>query len=113
MYRIVLSKGGEEEFNTVMQQYVGASNDETRRWGLATLGYASTPALKAKVLDWSISGDVKLQDCYSPMLSVGSSGLEGANLTWSWFKDQFNKIKDFAGNGNAWMLQAVIASCTG
>ena len=91
VYRIVLQAGDEREFDIVMQQYKVATDDESRRsicdcihmsceifnvylhpfrWAISTLGYASSPELKLRVMQWAISGDVKLQDCYSPMLSV-------------------------------------------
>ena len=63
-------------------------------------------------MEWSISGDVKLQDCFTPMMSVASSGKEGSEIAWNFFKSRFQDIKEFAGGGNAWTLQTVIFACT-
>lgn len=113
VFRIVLTNGGEREYGMVLSQYETATSDETRRWAISTLGYTPTADAKAKVMEWAVSSGVKLQDCYTPMLSVSSSGKDGADIAWHFFKTNFDRIKGFAGGGNAWTLQGVIVCCTG
>ena len=112
VYKIVLKNGGQVEYDTILKTFEEANSDEQRKWALQTLGFSPSVELKKKVLAWSIGGDVKLQDCYTPMMSVASSGKDGSNVAWEFFKSNFENIKAFAGGGNAWTLQTVIFACT-
>ena len=51
------------------------------------------------------SGDVKLQDIYFPIGSVSSTSSEGCAIAWTYYKDNFDYIKEklskaFPGVGN-------------
>ena len=110
--KIVLINGGQAEHEKILQTYQDADSDEGRKWALQTLGFSPSIDLKKKVMQWAISGEVKLQDCFTPMMSVSSSGKEGSAIAWDFFKSNFEEIKAFAGGGNAWTLQTVIFACT-
>ena len=64
---------------------------------LSSIG--STPDLKLKrdVLDWTTSGDVKLQDFFYAIGGVHGSGKEGRELTWSYFKENYDRLKAMIG----------------
>ena len=52
-----------------------------------TLGATRDRALKQRTLDWAVkSGEVKLQDTFYPIGSVGGSK-EGTEMTWKYFKE--------------------------
>ena len=61
VYRMALRLGGKSEFDAVLQIYNTATTDAVRKWGLSTLGATSVPALKNEVMEWSISGQVRIQ----------------------------------------------------
>ena len=86
--------------------------DAVRKWATSTLGSASTPALKLKVMEWAISGDVKLQDCFYPMTSVAGASAEGTKVAWSFFKDNFERLDAMCSSANAWTMQYMIMACT-
>ena len=112
VYRIVLSKGSEVEFNQIMNTYKNTSEDAIRKWALTTLGSAPTRALKVKVMEWALSGDVKLQDLYQPMMSVSAAGAEGREVAWTFFKDNFAHIQEKVAKANIWTMTAIIVACT-
>jgi len=80
---------------------------------LATLGVTNDPKLKLRTLEWSVSGEVKLQDFFYPMGSVGHSSKAGVEISWQFFQDNFDKIKDMIGKANASLLDACIVNCAG
>ena len=52
-----------------------------------SLGATSSPSLKLATLDWALkSGDVKLQDIFSPIGTVSGSP-EGCSMAWTYFQD--------------------------
>ena len=112
LYRIVLSNGGEPEFNQVLETYNNTNEDAIRKWALTTLGSASTRELKLRVMDWAVSTAVKLQDIYQPMMSVAGSGALGREVAWSYFKENFENIKDKVAKANIWTMQGIIVACT-
>jgi puromycin-sensitive aminopeptidase len=111
VYRIALRNGGEEEYSLLMLMYRSTKTDAVRKWVTSTLGSASTKQLKLRVMEWSISGDVKLQDCFYPMTSVANSSREGVEVAWNFLKDNFDRLKSMTATANAWSMQYIIAAC--
>lgn len=112
VYRIALRNGGQAEFDAMMGMFHSTKTDAVRKWATSTLGSASTPELKVRVMEWAISGEVKLQDCFYPMNSVSSSSSEGAQIAWSFFRDNFDRLKEMCSSTNAWTMQYMIMACT-
>ena len=112
VYRIVLSNGSEIEYNQIMSTYTNTSEDAVRKWALSTLGSAPSRALKVRVMEWALSGEVKLQDLYQPMLSVAASGAEGREVAWTFFQEHFSRIRDKVAKANIWSMTAMIVACS-
>lgn len=112
VFRISL-KGDQDNsaYNNILSEFTGATEDEKRRWAINTLGSASSVEQKRRVMEWAISGAVKLQDIYSPMISVSGSGAVGADVAWDFFKTNFNLIQEKVASGNAWTMQGIIVGC--
>ena len=61
--------------------------EQIRKYPMFTLGATRDRALKQRTLDWAVkSGEVKLQDTFYPIGSVGGSK-EGTEMTWKYFKE--------------------------
>lgn len=112
VFRIVLSNGGEKEYEDVLSTFYATNEDSKRMWAISTLGSGSTFALKQRCLDWSLGGDVKKQDSYSAFNGVATSK-GGARVAWEYFKTNFARIKKLVGVGSPLLLQAFLAACTG
>lgn len=61
----------------------------------------------------STSGAIKLQDFFYPMGSVSRSCLEGREISWQYFKDNFEKISNMVGKANSSLMDAAFVSCAG
>mmetsp|Transcript_7191 Transcript_7191/g.14760 ORF Transcript_7191/g.14760 Transcript_7191/m.14760 type:complete len:905 (-) Transcript_7191:134-2848(-) len=113
VFKIVVKNGGEKEYEAVKAYFDLATDNAERKFVLGSLGHASDPKLKLRTMEWSISGDIKLQDFFYPMGSVSHSSNEGRHIAWEFFKDNFEAIKKFIGNASPSLMDAVIVSCAG
>jgi hypothetical protein len=67
VFKIVLKNGGMAEYEQVKAYFDQATDNAERKHVLGSLGAAPDPKLKQKTLEWTISGDIKLQDFFYPM----------------------------------------------
>ena len=113
VFKIVLKNGGVTEYDQVKKYFTDASDNAERKHVLASLGHATDPKLKKSTLEWSISGDIKLQDFFYPLGSVRGSSGEGRLIAWNFLQENFKAIEDMIGTANASLMDAVIVSCAG
>lgn len=110
VYKLVLANGGTSEFNRVLESYRATEDNQERKYAMFTLGATPSIALKLQTLDWAVkSGEVKLQDFFYPMGSVAGS-LEGAELTWKYFQDNFEYIKEKLAKAAPSLMDAVVVN---
>ncbi len=112
VYQAVLKAGGKIEFDQVMEIYHRAETNAERKLVFGAIGYSSTATLKLLVLQWALS-EVKLQDFFYPMNSVAQSNVEGRNLSFEFFKEQFPRIKSMLEKAVPSLMNAVISICCG
>jgi puromycin-sensitive aminopeptidase len=110
VFSIVCSCGGEAEFKQLMAHLEACDNDMDRKAVYGCIGSFPCAALKARVLDWALSGDIKLQDFFYPIGSVSSSSAAGLELTWAYFQEHFDRIRTMLKKSVAWLMDAVILS---
>jgi puromycin-sensitive aminopeptidase len=113
VFKIILKNGGEKEYSQVLAYFDTATDNAERKHVLGSLGSAADPSLKIRTMEWSTSGAIKLQDFFYPMGSVGRSSREGREISWQYFKDNFDKISAMVGKGSSSLMDACIVSCVG
>ena len=113
VFKIVLKNGGEKEWNEVKDYFYKASDQAEKKFVLGCLGASEDPKLKMQTLEWAVSGEVKLQDFFYPLGSVGHSGRSGAEISWKFFQDNFDVIQGMIGKGSASLMDACIINCGG
>ena len=113
VFKIVLKNGGELEYEQIKAYFGQATDNAERKFVLGSLGHSPDPKLKKRTLDWSISGEIKLQDFFYPMGSVCRSSRFGAEISWQFFKDNFEVIKKMIDKASPSLMDAVIVSCAG
>lgn len=113
VFKIYLRNGGAKEYDDVKAYFGQTSDNAEKKHVLGSLGYASDPKLKQSTLEWTISGEIKLQDFFYPMGSVRTSSLEGREIAWTFYKNNIKAVKDMIGNANSSLMDAVIVSCGG
>ena len=113
VFKIVVKTGGEKEFNDVKSYFYTASDNAERKHVLNSIGHTKDKKLKLAVMQWSLSGEIKLQDFFYAMGSVGRSDSDGRTVSWQFYQDNFGKIKEMLGKASASLMDAVIVMCAG
>lgn len=113
VFIIILKNGGSHEYESVLSYYETATDNAEKKHVYHSLGHASDAKLKTRTLEWATSGNVKLQDFFYPMGSVGRSSKEGREISWQYYQDNFKKIKGMIGKGSPSLMDACIANCCG
>ena len=113
VFRIVLRNGDLAEYEQILDYFTSATDNAERKHVLSSLGHTPNAALKLRTLEWTTSGAVKLQDFFYAMGSVGSSSIEGREISWKFFQDNFEKIRSMIGTGSSSLMDACIVSCCG
>ena len=113
VFKIMLKNGGEKEWNDIKGYFYTASDQAEKKFVLGTLGTSKDAKLKLKTMDWALSGEIKLQDFFYLLGSVGHSSRDGAEISWQYFQDNYAKIKGMIGKGSASLMDACIINCAG
>lgn len=87
----------EKHWRRMFEVFRNATMQEHRVSLLATIGRTTNPELAKELLKWAAeSGDVRTQDFYIPLVSVGSSMPE---VTWAFLQDHWEWIVKTFGSG--------------
>ncbi|KAF7994235.1 hypothetical protein HCN44_003325 [Aphidius gifuensis] len=85
VYRAVLADGDEKTFNTMLDLYRKSDLHEEKDRILRSLGSVDNEDLLNKVMEFSMSDEVRAQDTVFVIMSV-SSNSKGRILAWEFFK---------------------------
>lgn len=113
VFKIFLQNGGEQEYEQVKAYFDAATDNAERKHVLGSLGSTRDPKLKHKTLEWTISGAIKMQDFFYAMGSVGGSSREGREISWQFYQDNFERIKNMIGTSGPSLMDACFVSCAG
>jgi puromycin-sensitive aminopeptidase len=113
VFSIVLKNGGTKEYDAVKSYFGTAEDNAERKHVLSSLGSIPDPKLKMATMEWSTSGEIKLQDFFYAMGSVGRSKHGGREIAWQYFQDHLDTIKSMIGTASPSLMDACIVSCAG
>ncbi|KAL3600265.1 Aminopeptidase 2 mitochondrial [Fusarium poae] len=91
VFGVVLSYGGEAEYNAVLKEYETAKQSSERNTALRSLGFAKDPALMKRTLAYTLSDNVKTQDIYMPLAGLRAHK-EGVLALWGWVKENWDVL---------------------
>ena len=77
------------------------------------IGAVPSMDLKVDVLDWATSGEVATQDFTYLFASVATSGTEGLQLTFDYFKENFGSIHAKLKSGSPFMMNHLVSAACG
>merc|ERR1711935_132690 len=80
---------------------------------LSTLGNIADEKLKVATLDWTTSGEIKIQDFFYAIGSVSSSGKEGRAVAWDYFQEHHERLKGMVATASSALMGAVITYSAG
>ena len=113
VFSIVLQNGGASLYHQIKSYYTKAHNNAESKLVLNSLGSIADPALKWATMEWSTSGEIKLQDFFYLMGSVSRSNKVGRDIAWKYFQENFEKIKSMLTSASPSLMNAVIVLCCG
>jgi puromycin-sensitive aminopeptidase len=113
VFSIILKNGGVKEYEAVKSYFYTADNNAEKKNVLSSIGSTPDPKLKLAAMEWSTSGDIKLQDFFYVMGSVGRSKRVGRDIAWKYYQDNFEKIKKMIGKASSSLMDACIVMCAG
>jgi puromycin-sensitive aminopeptidase len=108
VFKIYLKNGGAKEYEGVKSYFYTADTNVERKHVLYSLGAIRDEKLKLATLDWATSGEVKIQDFF---YALGSLGDEGREISWKYYQDNFDKISRMTAGASASIMSAVIVMC--
>jgi puromycin-sensitive aminopeptidase len=111
--KIYLKNGGEKEYETVKSYYYKAKDNAERKTVLNSLGSVADEKLKLVTLDWTTSGEIKLQDFFYAIGSVSRSGKLGRSVSWTYFQQNHVRLQEMLGNSSPSLMDAVIVMSAG
>ncbi|KAL1959712.1 hypothetical protein VTO42DRAFT_1298 [Malbranchea cinnamomea] len=91
VFDVVLRKGGEKEYNVVLDRYRNAPTSSEKNTALRCLGSCQDPAMIQRTLDLALSEEVRSQDIYMVLAGLR---LHAAGITarWEWLKNNWDAI---------------------
>ena len=115
VFSLVLSSGGEAEFNSLLNLYDEPNVDvATKARALAALGDAPTAALRARALELTVTSNrVKAQDIALVPAAVHGASDDGRQAAWDFFKAHHEQYQARAGGGLSNLMDGLIAACCG
>ncbi|EGI68003.1 PREDICTED: puromycin-sensitive aminopeptidase [Acromyrmex echinatior] len=93
VYRAVLSVGDANTYDTMLKLYKEADLQEEKERILRALGAIKDETLLRKVLDFSMSEEVRAQDTVFAIMSVSLS-YKGRLMAWNFFKEKWKTLLD-------------------
>ena len=112
-FKIYLKNGGAAEYEQIKAYYYKANDNAERKHCLNTLGMSPGAKLKLATLDWTTSGEVKLQDFFYAMGSVSRSSKEGRDIAWKYLQDHFERLQGMLAKASPSLMSAVVVMCAG
>ncbi|KAI4470181.1 protease m1 zinc metalloprotease [Holotrichia oblita] len=90
-YKAVLRAGGQDTYDTLLKLYRSSDLHEEKDRISRALGAAKDISLLSKVLQFSMSDEVRSQDTVFVIMSVAMTRV-GRNLAWQFFKDNWKEL---------------------
>ncbi|MCJ1471818.1 Aminopeptidase 2 mitochondrial [Lambiella insularis] len=110
VYAIVLQNGGEKEYDVLLNEFRTAKDADEKNTALRSLGRAKGKALITRTLALPLSGEVKSQDFWAPLVGMRSEA-EEIELLWAWMKENFAAICEKCPPALS-NLSSVVSICT-
>ena len=110
VFEHAIRRGGESEYNIILEEYRTAPTSDDRITALAALGHARDPQLVQRTTAMLLSDEVRLQDIQVPMTSLQThpNGISGL---WKWMTQNWPVVKERLSSGLV-VLTLVIGLCT-
>jgi len=111
VFKAVLAKGGQDAYSKIMGAFKKMESNQEMKQVYQSVGSTGEARLKMEALKWSISGEIKIQDFFYIIASVGQSSKSGLDMVWAFLQSDFETIYGMVKDASS-ILDAVIRVCT-
>tara|TARA_Y100000389_G_scaffold174968_1_gene185345 strand:+ start:10669 stop:13350 length:2682 start_codon:yes stop_codon:yes gene_type:complete len=114
VYKMALkSTEYELTYKKLRQMFIEEINNAKQIEILTAIGYVKSSKLKQDVLEWAISGDIRLQDFFYPIGSVARSSKIGQVIAWEFFVENFDRIHKMLEAASPSLMGTLVTYCCG
>ncbi|KAI9290700.1 hypothetical protein K502DRAFT_326607 [Neoconidiobolus thromboides FSU 785] len=93
VFNIVVSEGGQEEFQAIKKLYIETDAPDQKLSALRALGYTRNPELISEALNYGISDQVRNQDIIYIFSSLGAN-TASRRASWSFIKSHWGVLEE-------------------
>eukprot|EP00927_Polykrikos_kofoidii_P049844 TRINITY_DN43855_c0_g1_i1.p1 TRINITY_DN43855_c0_g1~~TRINITY_DN43855_c0_g1_i1.p1 ORF type:complete len:882 (-),score=207.18 TRINITY_DN43855_c0_g1_i1:132-2777(-) len=108
VYEMVVKHGGRQEVEALKKIWHDSEANVAKLQVYRTIGFTADVQCKAELLEWTISGDIKLQDYFYPVASISTSSRAAGRMTWEFFKTNFPRIQEMMKSAAASLMDPMI-----
>ena len=91
VYKTVLRYGGEDEYDTLIEELRRSMTPDDRQYLLASLGATQDPKLLQRTLDFVVSGEISTMDIFEAIQEF-SEHRDGVQALWTWMSDNLELL---------------------
>lgn len=112
VFSIMAANGGENVYNNLLELYSKTQSPDERRMLLIALGQFKDVKLLTRVLDFSLSKKVRMQDSIIIIPSVASNP-NSRSILLPWVKKNWKRLEEYQKSGKLFirLIEAIIGSC--
>lgn len=110
IFNSIASKGGEAEYEALLNIYKNPQSIDEKITALRALGRFENVEILKKVLALTMDGSVRPQDIYIPLQGMRASAI-GIKTLFGWLKNNWDEIQKMLPPGLT-MLSSVVKVCT-
>jgi len=110
--KIALKAGGCKEYDALRSACEKAETNLEKTHIYSAIGHVPDMAKKGEVLEWAISGEIKIQDFFYSVGSVSASTKAAVPMTWAFFKDNFSKVQGMTKSASPSLMDTMIDMST-
>mmetsp|Transcript_115080 Transcript_115080/g.245862 ORF Transcript_115080/g.245862 Transcript_115080/m.245862 type:complete len:882 (+) Transcript_115080:55-2700(+) len=111
-FKVVVKSGGAKEYDALRKVYANATTNVEKLHVFQSIGHSPEASKKKEVLEWAISGEIKIQDFFYLIGSVAASSKAAVPMCWSFYQENFTKIKAMLKAANPSLMDSVIQLST-
>ncbi|CAK9053976.1 unnamed protein product [Durusdinium trenchii] len=102
------SAEGAEMFDELIKAHETVKDGAVKIHIYGALGKAQSSTLRKRALDFNLGGAVRSQDLIYIPMAMAASGRDGAEATFSWMQDQYDRIYEMIGATSMMLFQNMV-----
>ena len=112
VFRVALANGSSKDLDDFLATLKKLETVAQMKDVYLSAGFTPKAEDKLRVMDWSTSGAIRLQDFFYPHASVAGSSAAGGEIAFKYMQDHFARIHGMVKSASPSLIMAVISYCS-